>query len=49
MDMYGGTAILVIAATLLYAAVAKTWHLQSFELSLVRLLPRTAWRGGFTS
>jgi hypothetical protein len=49
MDIYGGTAILVIAATLLCAAVAKTRHLRSFELSLVRLLPRTAWRGGFTS
>jgi hypothetical protein len=49
MDIYGGTAILVIAATLLWAAVAKTRHLRSFELSLVRLLPRTAWRGGFTS
>lgn len=49
MDIYGGTAILVIAATLLFAAVAKTRHLRSFELSLVRLLPRTAWRGGFTS
>jgi uncharacterized membrane protein len=49
MDIYGGTAILVIAATLLCAAVAKTRHLQSFELSLVRLLPRGAWRGGFTS
>lgn len=49
MDIYGGTAILVIAATLLCAGLAKARHLRSFELSLVRLLPRTAWRGGFTS
>lgn len=49
MDIYGGTAILVIAATLLCAAVAKARDLRSFELSLVRLLPRAAWRGGFTS